>query len=718
VSCSSKEPSVAKLVAKLNSINRDDPEHALKAIDTILRAESESPSFGGHLSRREVLSRSSTHQQEDLDTTQEDDDDSDDDSSDSSYDDTSVSSITNPTYQREDQPPAQSTANFRRPRPSSLNTYTQQQKVAPSNETRGKSSKAKKEKKPPPPSTIKVKENGADDDVDSAPAKKERKLDKFMEKSPEVDVSDAAAIALKIRTWDEMTIPSNPSFPSSPPRTVDEDQRTAATERTGATEDLGSIITPQSSPRLETQHSHEWDEHRPQTDRSTIPTEKQRTHPWDDHRPRDHLLRPVVLPSGGAEVEDFDDVGDDMVREAFESSSAWRRRRASKTKLNTVGTDGRPRSSPRQSAPESSTQLVHTSTANGSLGVRDTSIAKGIGVETVKNIDSLAMMIASGGTKEATDLSPRRSNHLPPNASDVSMKRRSKSRERRPEPAHEARDKDARSGPMSETSSRPEPHRTSRDKDARSGPKSEASNVFDSAWGALPANAFDTTCDDAFGNSRGSKSQPPSPLHVASKRRSKSQPPGARKDTSSDDVFDTTRASRSQPPSELPLVPIMRLPEGVTAAFSDNTIKLLETTTTPPLNKIDDLQPEARTDPKQGGSRLRRGFQKLRRSTTPNKNRSPSLPFSASPKERSKPLLSANAIDSVDHDADMMDKKKMKWRTAKTPARDRSNSLAGEEGTASLNESFTGSLNGSLMSVRNKNLAKKFSRFLRVYDDE
>jgi hypothetical protein len=353
-------------------------------------------------------------------------------------------------------------------------------------------------------------------------------------------------------------------------------------------------------------------------------------------------------------------------------------------------------------------------------------MAEGVGVETVKNIDSLAMMIASGGTKEATDPSPRRSNRLAPNVSDANMKRRGKSRERRPEPCRASRDKDAnRSALKLETSSRPEPSRPSRDKDAKSSPKSEPSNVFDSAWGALPADAFGITSDDAFGNTRGSKSQPPSPLEAASKRGSKSQPPsplsGARNDTTSDDTFGTTRTSRSQPPSPLLVGPKLRLPEGVTAAFSfsDDTMDFLETKTTPPLSEMDDLHPESNTDPKQGGSRLRRGFQKLRRSTTPNKNRSPSSLFSAPPKEKSKPLLSAYAVDSViDDDDDVMDKKKVKRRTAKTPSMSRSNSLVGEEDTESLTGSYTGSLTGSLTSVRNKNLAKKFSRFLRVYDDK
>jgi hypothetical protein len=704
VSSSSNEASVAKLVAKLNSINRDDPEHALKAIDSILHAESQSPSFGEQASREETLSRPSTHRQEDLDETHEDDD-SDDDSSDSSCDDTSVSSITNPTYQREDQPPAQSTANFRRPRPSSLNAYTQQQKVAPANDTRGKSAHAKKGKKPPPPSTIKVKENGADDEMDNSFSIKEQKLDKFMTKSPEVGLSDAAAIALKIRTWDEMTIPSNPS---STQRTVHEDQKTATTEQTGETEDLGSIITPQSQPALETLRSHELDGHRPRTDRSPTATERQRHHPWDEHRPPDHLPRPVtaVLPSGGGDVDDFDDVGDDIVREAFESSSAWRRRRANKTKLNAVGTNGSPLSSLIPTASDYAPQLMDASMANGSVGVRDTRMAERIGVEKVKNIDSLEMMITSGGTKEATDPSPRRSNRLAPNVSDANMRRRTKSRERRPEPSRASRDKDAGSGPTSEMLSRPDPYRPSRNKDARSRPKSEASNVFDSAWGALPANAFDTAGDDAFGVTRRSNSQPPSSL------------PGARRDSTSDDAFATTRTSRSQHPSALPVAPKMRLPEGVKAAFSDNTMELLETKTAPPLSDINGPQPEARTDATHGGSRLRRGFQKLRQSTTPKKNRSRSLSFSSPPKEKSKPLLSAYAIDSVDADVDTMEKKKMKLRTVKTPSRDRSNSLVGEEDTASLTGSYTGSHNGSSMSVRNKNLAKKFSRFLRVYDDE
>ena len=183
VSTATGEVSVAKLVAKLSSVSREDPELALQMIDSILRAESKS-SAGGPGSRAEiqsVIALASQKETNAVDESAEDDQNDDDESAASSFDDsTSVSSITNPTYQRDDKAHTQiqSTSNSRNPRPSSLNKYSQVRPTSPPEEERGKSSKAKKEKKPPPPATIKVNKSDSDrpnGNKEKSSSKKEKK---------------------------------------------------------------------------------------------------------------------------------------------------------------------------------------------------------------------------------------------------------------------------------------------------------------------------------------------------------------------------------------------------------------------------------------------------------------------------------------------------------------------------------------------------------------
>ena len=127
---------VAELVAKLSAVDRADPSKALAQIDSILRQESRSNSAEGNSGKgssagQREMSSSKPFEDNNHDTESEDDSNCDDD--------TTVSSITNPTYQvvsndgfatpdsksgKPANPFTVSTSAFRPPRPSSLKNYS------------------------------------------------------------------------------------------------------------------------------------------------------------------------------------------------------------------------------------------------------------------------------------------------------------------------------------------------------------------------------------------------------------------------------------------------------------------------------------------------------------------------------------------------------------------------------------------------------------------
>ena len=152
---------IAMLVAKLNAVNRQDPTIALAEIDSILKAESRSSSGGLEAETSRRIAAEETDTRDRMSPSSNDEEGNDEDEM--SEDETTVSSITNPTYQSArgghdhvhikgpnpfspkksatlntalghnptnpfgQGPP--STAAFRRPRPSNLRSY-----VSPSQE--------------------------------------------------------------------------------------------------------------------------------------------------------------------------------------------------------------------------------------------------------------------------------------------------------------------------------------------------------------------------------------------------------------------------------------------------------------------------------------------------------------------------------------------------------------------------------------------------------
>ena len=257
---------ISKLVAKLSAVNRQNPSQALAEIDSILKAESDSNGGGSSLERSSEKHLSSSSNVPGRDSNEEEEEDTCTD------DETTVSSITNPTYQSvrggHDQicisspdqflhggkiptaighnptnpfghgPP--STAAFRRPRPSNLQSYVAppQESMPTAEKLPGNHSKDRKlRSRDPPPSTIKTKtpspsntarsndmpfgrerstspvfpdrkvvasniergqvdnEQGQDQDFDTDA--KKSKLDSFM--------SNSSALAEQIRVWDELS---------------------------------------------------------------------------------------------------------------------------------------------------------------------------------------------------------------------------------------------------------------------------------------------------------------------------------------------------------------------------------------------------------------------------------------------------------------------------------------------------------------------------------
>ena len=229
------DATVARLVAKLNAVKRDNPAMALAKIDSILRAESRSSSERSRDSRE--VGNSPTPPNRALNDSMEvpaayhDDDYEEDGDSD---EETSVSSITNPTYQSVKAPSVEfdggvSPSNRRGRRPNALENYAK--KVQSPSEVEESLSKAKTKKRTPPPSSIKV--NSVKDSQNRDTLKKEL----LKSKTSSMNGKSAAEIALKIRMWDQMTSGNGLVTSKGFPNTMEEDT-------TAGTSELGSIMTP------------------------------------------------------------------------------------------------------------------------------------------------------------------------------------------------------------------------------------------------------------------------------------------------------------------------------------------------------------------------------------------------------------------------------------------------------------------------------------------
>lgn len=299
---------VAKLVAKLNAVRRDNPSAALAQIDAILRAESQSSS-GDRQERadQEVGALNQPVPPAQRGFEQEEESDEEDETTSSEEDETTVSSITNPTFQslrhNNDQADA---ARALVPHPSlhSLpkahvaevngyaTPYTMQQQQQPRHPWEAPNEKALKPKKikgtPPPSIRVTSPRETSNEQPDSETTNIEesvaaRRLDRYMQhqQTSPVDPNNPAELAEKIRMWDEM---SNPSVTQAQSReyqmssgTIEGQTQPLEEVLSNATEDLGSIVTPAD-----------------QTSHTTFSGSKLTGgHPWDVHHP-------IVRASAGA----------------------------------------------------------------------------------------------------------------------------------------------------------------------------------------------------------------------------------------------------------------------------------------------------------------------------------------------------------------------------------------------------------------------------------
>lgn len=228
------EASVAKLVARLSSISRDNPAEALAQIDSILRAESKSSS--GDMDHGRLQTPITSVQEEKKDDYEcLEGDDSDDD------DETSMSSITNPSYAHATlahQNLPQLLTSGRNARPNSLQTYQQPPSAAEGKETK---TRTKEKRRPTPPSTIQVKEPSGKRGVDQFMGR----LDQLLTNDDNRESRNAAAIAMKIRMWDELSVSKSPSKMDEALSTVPSFQEEIIS---ATTDELGSIVTPADCP--------------------------------------------------------------------------------------------------------------------------------------------------------------------------------------------------------------------------------------------------------------------------------------------------------------------------------------------------------------------------------------------------------------------------------------------------------------------------------------
>mmetsp|Transcript_17514 Transcript_17514/g.25914 ORF Transcript_17514/g.25914 Transcript_17514/m.25914 type:complete len:995 (-) Transcript_17514:34-3018(-) len=216
---------VSKLIAKLNSINRSNPAEALAQIDSILNSES-GISPGGDPAPKHNLPNAETraHSSED----------------ESEDDETSVSSITNPTYSGGKM--VSSSSSSRQPRPNALQNFQPRNMVR--TEEQKRLEKLERKNRPPPPGTINVVKDNVIKEGDSL--RNRGKLDQHLQKTKHCKSSSAADIAMKIRMWDEMSSSTGKRSASSARKSF-VSLNDASEEITATTSELGSLITPAQS---------------------------------------------------------------------------------------------------------------------------------------------------------------------------------------------------------------------------------------------------------------------------------------------------------------------------------------------------------------------------------------------------------------------------------------------------------------------------------------
>jgi len=335
---------ISSLVAKLNAAQMDgeDPGKALKKINAILRAESSSiASSSQHRHGVSVRGVRNTKLPEREQQQQPVISDESQESSGDESEDTSVSSITDPSYAagkpslesiQDTMPPKQvSMSNFRRPRPSGLEAYNNGRHgmATQTNMANHRGVLVSKESSSgplPPPSAIKVN-GGASKTTTSKTGEQLHKLDAHLNSSRNQQHS-AAAIALKIQKWDEM---SDPEFgrdqnqnqtqnkntgPISGQTSFEARQGSAiqivspsssfneSTPGTVNTEDLGSIMTPldEKDHEIKEEDYYARELLKPATSVGRSTLAQRRSHPWDNTvKDRDRQQVPDGNGSVGAE---------------------------------------------------------------------------------------------------------------------------------------------------------------------------------------------------------------------------------------------------------------------------------------------------------------------------------------------------------------------------------------------------------------------------------
>ena len=231
------DASVAKLVAKLNSINRDNPAEALAQIDSILKAESKSDSSDLNQGRRAYSPTSPVCVQEEKkdDCEHRDGDEEEDDEDDDDDDETSMSSITNPSYMHGPwgtHNSAQALLAGQSLRPNALQLYQQRPKTARIPHTSARSSQ-----RATPPTTIQVKELPGPQGANQVRGH----LEQLLTNDVSSESRNAAAIAMKIRMWDDLSA-SKSSVKLDEVNSIVPSLQEEIISAT--TDELGSIITP------------------------------------------------------------------------------------------------------------------------------------------------------------------------------------------------------------------------------------------------------------------------------------------------------------------------------------------------------------------------------------------------------------------------------------------------------------------------------------------
>ena len=251
------QENVAALLAKLHSVNRDDPSAALREIDAILKAQAAGSQAGvGSISNAATAAAIAAAAAPPMATPASPPEAEEDEGDGDSETETTVSSITNPTFSghgkhRKKHHYHETRKTHHQSLPTTVEGEPSHHPHRSRRDTTDPTESRRKKVRSPPPDTIQVSGNRAGstrkgDNTGPITNLSQRDDDADGARDKTAPYETTAELAEKIRRWDELSGKgSSPEIKTS--------------EYTDTTEALGSIVTPLDGFPVKKKVSHPWD---------------------------------------------------------------------------------------------------------------------------------------------------------------------------------------------------------------------------------------------------------------------------------------------------------------------------------------------------------------------------------------------------------------------------------------------------------------------------